>query len=143
METRTYRFARPARRPAAFAMVGAGIGLVALFIFVIDAHPLIVAVAALAVAPAAYDLARGTTATLTLTDRDIAWASGTRAVTVPLAEIDQAVLATTLDFSQRATLLLRDGRRVRIPPECLPGGRILDSELDARGIGNRRSLFSF
>ena len=124
-------------------MTGAGLGLLALFIFVIDAHVLIVVITALAVAPALYDLIRGATATLWLTEAEIGWTTGPRRVALPLERVDEVKLATTLDFSQRATLLLKDGQRLRIPPECLPGGRVLDTEFERRGIAHRRSLFSF
>ncbi len=138
-----FHYARPARRPAGFTMVGVGLVVLALFIFVIDAHPLLIAVTALAIAPALYDLIRGTTATLSLDDTRITWTSGARRGEVPLTEIDTARLATTLDFSQRATLILKDGAKLRLPPECLPPGRVLDGECEKRGISHRRSLFSF
>ena len=143
MAPEPYHFARPARRPGAFVIVGVAIGLIVLFIYVIDAHYLIVTITALAVAPAIWDIWKGAVTTLSITGEAIAWESGPRTGSVPLDEIDRAVLATTLDFSQRATLHLRNGQRVRIPPECLPGGRILDAQFEQRGISHRRSLFSF
>ncbi len=124
-------------------MVGAGLLLLIAFIFVIDGHPLLIAVTALAIAPALYDLIRGTTASLSLNDTRIAWTSGSRHGEVPLDQIDIARLATTLDFSQRATLILKDGTKLRLPPESLPPGRVLDGECERRGISHRRSLFSF
>ena len=138
-----FRYQRPARRPAGYGMVGVGLALLVAFIFVIDAHPLLIAVTALAIAPALYDLIRGTTATLSLDDTRIAWTTGSRRGEVPLSQIDTARLATTLDFSQRATLILKDGTKLRLPPESLPPGRILDIECEKRGIAHRRSLFSF
>ena len=138
-----FRFERPARRPAGYGMIGAGLAVLAVFIFVVDAHPLVVAIAALIIAPALYDIIRGGTATLSLSDREIAWSSGSRQGSVPLDRIDRVKLATTLDFSQRATLELKDGGKLRLPPECLPGGRILDAECERRGLPHRRSLFSF
>jgi len=62
---------------------------------------------------------------------------------VPLGRIAEVRLATTLDFSQRATLLLDSGERLRIPPECLPPGRLIDAALAARGLPHQRSLFGF
>lgn len=142
MGTDPYRFERPARRPGAYALIGAGLAILVVLAFGIDAHPAIVAVAALAVAPAILDVIRGSTATLTLTEREIGWTSGARTARVPLDAIEEVRLATTLDFSQKAVLRLRDGRKVRIPPECLPGGQALDAELERRGVPHSRSLFA-
>lgn len=124
-------------------MVGAGLVFLGLLIFAVGAHPLIVAIVALLIAPALWDVLRDACATLTVDDTSIGWQTGARTASVPFTAIDEVVLATTLDFSQRASLRLTDGGRVRIPPECLPGGRRLDAALEARGVRNRRSLFSF
>ena len=139
----TYRFERPARRPFSYAIVSIAILALAVLIFVIDAHPFIVALFALIIAPAIWDVIKGNTATLEITDASISWESGARHATVPIEEIDEASLSTTLDFSQRATLIFKQGGKVRIPVECLPPGRVLDRELTERGIANQRSLFSF
>ncbi|MEL6516805.1 MAG: hypothetical protein AAFQ39_03750 [Pseudomonadota bacterium] len=136
-------FARNARRPAALAMVGVALLILLILIFAVNAHPLIVTIFALLIAPAAWDVWRNAAATLTVDDTGIRWASGARAAGAEWDAIDQVTLAATLDFSQRASLRLTDGGRMRIPPECLPGGRILDGVLEARGINHRRSLFSF
>lgn len=138
-----YVFERPARRPFSYAMVGvAVVGLLAL-IFGINAHPLVITLFALIIAPAIWDVIKGNTATLEITETSIAWKSGAREATVPFENIDEAVLSTTLDFSQRATLHFKGGGKVRIPVECLPPGRVLDQEFTSRNIPNKRSLFSF
>ena len=122
-----------------------GIGLVGLagLIFGIDAHPVVIALFALLLAPAIWDVIRDGRATLAIDTDSVTWKSGARSGMVTIHEIDEAKLATTLDFSQRATLLLKNGQKLRIPSECLPGGRVLDAEMEKRGIRNRRSLFSF
>lgn len=124
-------------------MVGAGLAFLALLIFGVGAHPVIVAIVALLIAPALWDVLRDARASLSVDGAEIAWQTGARTAAVPFTAIDEVVLATTLDFSQRASLRLTDGGRIRIPPECLPGGRVLDNTLEARGIRHRRSLFSF
>ncbi|MBT8457639.1 MAG: hypothetical protein KJO15_16210 [Alphaproteobacteria bacterium] len=136
-------FERRARRPAGLAMVGVALAALLGLIFALDAHPVIVALFALLVAPALWDVIRDSHASIHLDETTFRWQSGARKGAVPFEEIDEAVLSTTLDFSQRASLRLKDGRRQRIPPECLPGGRVLDVALTERGVANRRSLFSF
>lgn len=138
-----FRFERPARRPTGIALVAAGVMVLLFLVFAVGAHPLIVAALALVIAPAVWDIARDSRATFEIADGAIAWQSGRRGGRADLARLDEAKLATTLDFSQRLTLLMKDGTRVRVPPECLPGGRVLDAEFTRRGIPNRRSLFSF
>ncbi|MEO0655493.1 MAG: hypothetical protein AAFY77_11570 [Pseudomonadota bacterium] len=143
MATDRLEFARPSRRPVALAMVGGALAILLVLIFAVNAHPLIVTVFALLIAPAIWDVWRGAEATLRVDDDGIHWTTGARRAEAPWEAIDEVVLATTLDFSQRASLRLSDGGRMRIPPECLPGGRVLDQVLEARGIRHRRSLFSF
>ncbi|MEL6645794.1 MAG: hypothetical protein AAFQ79_17820 [Pseudomonadota bacterium] len=136
-------FTRNARRPAALAMVGVALVILLVLIFAVNAHPLIVTIFALLIAPAVWDVWRNADATLTVDDTGIRWSSGPRQAGAEWEAIDEVILATTLDFSQRASLRLTDGGRMRVPPECLPGGRVLDGVLEARGIRHRRSLFSF
>lgn len=122
-----------------------GVALVGLgaLIYGIDAHPLVVTIFALLIAPAVWDVIKGSVATLRVDDTGIEWQSGARARRVAFDEIDTAILSTSLDFSQRATLQLKNGQKQRVPFECLPGGRVLDEAFEARGIPHRRSLFSF
>jgi hypothetical protein len=138
-----FRFERSAREPRALALIGAAVLLLLALLFVVEAAWWIAAIVALLTLPAVVEALRDVRATLALDDGQLAWASGRRGRTVPLARIAEVRLATTLDFSQRATLLLDTGDRLRIPPECLPPGRALDAALAARGIPHRRSLFGF
>jgi hypothetical protein len=137
-----FRFERSARGPRALALIGAAVALLVTLI-VIGAAWWIVGGLGLLTLPAVVEALRGVRATLTLDDGALAWASGRRAQEVPLSRIAEVRLATTLDFSQRATVEADTGERLRIPPECLPPGRALDAALAARGIAHRRSLFGF
>ena len=92
--------------------------------------------------PAALEFWRGATASLTIDARGIIWASGTRGETIPLARIEKVRLRTAMDFAQRATVETATARH-RIPPECLPPGQTLDSELSRRNISFDRRLFAF
>ena len=137
-----FRFERRARGPRALALIGTALaGLLGLVL--LGAAWWITAGLALLALPALVEAARDARATLTLDDRRLAWSSGRRAQSVPLARIAEVRLATTLDFSQRATVEADTGERLRIPPECLPPGRDLDAALAARDVAARRSLFGF
>ena len=134
-------FERRARRPLGLAMVGAALLCLVLLIFAVEAHPIVVAIFAVITGPALWDVVRDARATLTLDDTNLSWNSGHHDITLPLTEIEEAALSTSFDFSQRGKITLRDGRRVRIPPQCMPRGRSLDHALEARGVIHRRSLF--
>lgn len=138
-----FRFERSARAPRALALVALALAVLAALVFLVEAAWWIAAILALLTLPALVEALRDTRATLALDDSALSWSSGRRGRTVPLGRIAEARLATTLDFSQRASLLLDTGEKLRIPPECLPPGRALDAALTARGIPNRRNLFAF
>ena len=137
-----FRFERSARGRRALALIGTALATIAALILLGGAWWITAALALLTL-PAVIEAVRDARATLALDDHAFAWSSGRRAQSVPLPRIAEVRLATTLDFSQRASVLLDTGQRLRIPPECLPPGRALDACLAARGIPHRRSLFGF
>jgi hypothetical protein len=136
------RFERSARGPRALALIATSAATM-LALILLGAAWWITAALALLTLPAVVEAIRDARATLTLDDHALSWSSGRRAQSVPLPRIAEVRLATTLDFSQRATVHSDTGERLRIPPECLPPGRALDDALKARAIPHRRSLFGF
>ena len=137
-----FRFVRSARGPRALGLIAAALAvLLALILY--GAAWWITGALALLTLPAVVEALRDASATLTLDGEELAWSSGRHAQSVPLTRIAEVRLATTLDFSQRATVRADTGERLRIPPECLPPGRALDAALAARGIPHSRSLFGF
>jgi|GEM_PF-3499832 len=134
---------RSARGPRSLALIGIAVVVLLGMVFVVGAALWVIAIFALLTIPAIYDALRGARARLVLNDLTLGWESGRREQMIPLGRIEEVTLSTSLDFSQRATVQLTTGEKLRIPPECLPGGRLLDAELEARGIPHRRSLFSF
>jgi hypothetical protein len=136
------RFERSARGPRALALIGTALAVLTAMIL-LGAAWWITGALALLTLPAVIEAIRDARATLTLDDHALAWSSGRRAQSVPLPRIAEVRLATTLDFSQRATVHADTGETLRIPPECLPPGRALDDALKARAIPHRRSLFGF
>ena len=143
MATEPFRFERRARRPFGLYMVGTALLGLGVLIFGIGAHPVVVTIFALVIAPAVWDVLRDAVAWIEIDDRALRWQSGARGAELPLSEIEEVILSTTLDISQRAKVSTVEGTRMRIPPECLPGGRALDAALAARGVTHRRSLFGF
>jgi hypothetical protein len=138
-----FRFERSAREPRALALLAAAGLVLAFLVLVVGAAWWITGGLALLATPAAIDALRDARATLSLDDGTLTWSSGRRGQAIPIGRIAEVRLATTLDFSQRASLCLDTGERLRIPPECLPPGRALDAALADRRIPNHRSLFGF
>ena len=134
-------FSRSGRQLSSIAYtVFAFIALMVL-IFGLDAHPLIAAFFAVVVSPAVWDVVANNRAEMNISDRRIHWRVGQRANEARLDEIDRVAARTGLDFSQRVSIRMRDGTRRAIPPACIPPGRVLDSELEARGVTVERTLF--
>lgn len=136
----TYR--RQARNRAttlAVAGVWAAMGFAWVFW---DASSLVLALPALFTLPALWDLWRNTKSSLTLTRQALSWRTGTREVEVPLRDIDRMRMDTRLDLSVRITVRLKNGARLRIPPQCTPPHRKFEDALTDTGITTERHHFS-
>ncbi len=133
-EPAAFRFERSGRAPAALwtiaAVLAAALGLVTL----VQAHWLVLALALLLCLPALRDAATDRRAGLTLADGRLAWHSGARRDHVSLADVQSARIGRRMDLSTRAVLLLKDGRRVTLPRECLPGPDPLQAAFSAHGL---------
>lgn len=138
-----FRFERHARDPRALALLGLSVLSILGLWLVVEAVWWIPAAVGLLTLPAAVEALRDSRSCLLLDGQTLSWSSGRWTQRVPLGRIAEVHLATTLDFSQRATLRLDTGERLRIPPQCLPPRRALDEALAVRGLPHRRSLFGF
>jgi hypothetical protein len=117
-------------------------GALLLLIWQIALAPWIALVIALFTLPALYEFVTDPRSTLTLDDTALAWQSARSDDRVPLDFLLKVRLDTRLDLSVRVTLLLKDGRRVRLPHACTPPHQRLEAELKARGITVERQHFS-
>jgi hypothetical protein len=136
-----FAYSRTARSLTAGLVVAAVLlALLAAWLW-LEAAPWIVAGLALFTLPALYDLAANPAAGLTLTDKDLSWHSGRRHAQVTLDEIDNLRLDTRLDFSVRASVVLRTGRKIRLPFEATPPHRAFEAALEARGVKVMRFHF--
>ena len=136
-----FRFERTARQPKTVAITVAA-GLALLFaVVVLGIHPVIAAVFALLLAPAVYDVLANTRSELILTESALVWRMGGRGDHFDLHEIERVNTKLSLDFSQKAIVLMKTGSKHRIPPPCLPPDGSLDEALKARGVEVERSLF--
>ncbi len=108
----------------------------------IDAAPLILGIIAACTLPALYDVVKNPASGLTLTPDQLHWHSGPRTAEIPVTEIDRLRLDTRLDFSVRTTVILKNGRKIRIPFEATPPHQSFEQALDARNIKTERHHFS-
>jgi hypothetical protein len=138
-----FAWERSGRNPRALLVVAAvWVGLAGLWL-AFDAAPWVLAFPALATLPALWEYLADTRAGLVLGPDAIRWHSGRRGREVVFGRIEKVRFDTRLDMSVRVTLILRNGTRLRIPSHCLPPHRLLEAEMQARGIVTERHHFSF
>ena len=139
--TQEFRFQRSARQPKSMAITGAALVALIGAVLVLHIHPVIAAIFALLLLPALWDIASNTRSELTLDTDTLSWRMGGRGDTFQLGEIERVNNKLSLDFSQKAVILMKTGARHRIPPPCVPPDGSLDAALSARDVAVERSLF--
>lgn len=137
-----FTFARRGRSAASGAAAGGWLAALAVLWLGLDAAPLLAALLALPLLPVLIDLIRNPSSGMRITARQIEWHSGRLSAAVQLAELDHVRLDTRWDFSVRATLVLADGQRIRLPQEATAPHRQLAAALSARGIACTRHHFT-
>jgi len=125
----------------AFVLVAVWAGLAAMLI-ALDAALWIVAGLALFTLPALWDLVSDRASGLALDLQALHWHSGKQNHVVPLTGIRTVRLDRRLDLSFRVSLILHDGRRIRLPHDCLPQIERLDKALQQAGLRVERHPFS-
>jgi len=130
-----------ARRPRTLlALLGVWAGLLLLW-WGLNTTWWIVGTLALFTLPALWEVITNREAALQLEDGILCWRDGARADRVALDALDQVRFDTRLDLSVRVTLVLTDGRRIRLPHACLPPHRMFETALNAAGVTTRRHHF--
>lgn len=137
-----YRFFRHGRSAATLLAVAGWFAGLGLLWWLLAASPWLLALLALPVLPALMDLWRNPRSDLSLDRQQITWRSGSLQGSVKLTEISHVRLTTRWDFSVRATLVLTDGRHMRLPPQTTPPHAQLDAALAAHGIRTERHHFT-
>ncbi|WP_425038280.1 hypothetical protein [Primorskyibacter sp. S187A] len=137
-----WRFEASARGPRAFLVLGLWWGLVLLGLWAIELN-IWIALALLTFSlPAIWELVRGATAYLEIDKTHVRWGSGRRSGEVARNEIGKVRLDTRLDFSLRMSIVLHNGRKIRLPYECLPRAARLKAALDQAGLAHEHHHFS-
>lgn len=107
----------------------------------LDAAPWLVALLVLPTLPAVWDLWRNPQAMLMLDSRQLRWSAGQYGGTLDFDAIDHIRFDTRWDLSVRASAVLRSGRKIHLPPQCLPPHRSFEAALLARGVAVERHHF--
>lgn len=140
--TATYEYAHTGRNRATLITVACIWAFLLLAVLYLEAAPWLMGLIALATLPALYDLAIARQSGVRLDDDGIHWFAGRREADVRWEAIDHFRLDTRLDFSVRASVVLHNGRKLRLPLEATPPHEEFEAALQARGLTVRRHHFS-
>ena len=138
---KVYRYEQPARSPAGWAWFGVSLAFW-LFLGLVSAHWLFILAFAFPPALMGWELRTNPVGRLTLDIETLAFDSGRQAREISLADITRVRILRRMDLSWLATIILQDGRKLRLPANCTPPGDRLEEELTARDVAVDRILFS-
>ncbi|MFG6582484.1 hypothetical protein [Sulfitobacter sp. 1A12779] len=137
-----YTYRRHARSRTALLLLPAiWLALAAAWLW-LDASGWIIGVLGLFTLPALWEVFSNPASGLTLDQHSLSWFTGKRDAKIALAQVDRVRLDTRLDMSVRATVILRTGRKIKLPFEATPPHRALEAALQARGITTERHHFT-
>lgn len=134
-------YSRAARSWTAYSALGLTLA-VWLGLCAIEAHPIVLVVAILPLILLAWELLKNDTSRFRLNDSCLTFGVGSVQTTVRLDRIDLVRLNRRLDLSWRVTIVLSDGQRLRVSPQCIPPIQTLDTALQERNIKIDRVLFT-
>ena len=136
-----YHFEQPARSRAGWIWFGLSL-FFWLFLGLVSAHWLFILAFAFPLALMGWELWSNPVGRLTLDAETLSFDSGRQERTVKLADVSNVRILRRMDLSWLATVVLRDGKRLRLPANCTPPGEQLGAELTSRGVKVDRILFS-
>ncbi|MEJ5217391.1 hypothetical protein WG622_04015 [Cognatishimia sp. D5M38] len=102
----------------------------------------IIVIVAMITLPAAIDVFVNATARLELNDSQLFWKNRSQEVTIPLHEIEKIRLDGRMDMSVRVSVVLNDGRKLRMPYDAMPPHKELEAALQARDVRTERHAFT-
>ena len=109
---------------------------------VLSAAAWIVLFLALFTLPLAWEVWRNPESRLTLDRAALEWHGIMGADSVPLTLIEKVRFDRRLDMSMRVTLVLKDGRKIRLPHDVMPPPERLEAAFQAHDIETERNPFS-
>lgn len=109
----------------------------------IDMAPWLAALITTFTLPALLEFAQNQRASLVLDAHSIQWTTHKYDDGAPLTMIRLVQFHTRLDLSVRITLILNDGRKIRLPHACTPPHRAFETALKSQGVKTQRNHFAF
>ena len=88
----------------------------------------------LAALPLLYDIVTNRTAGLRLDGQTLSWHLGPTRESLPLDSIDHIRFERRFDLSMRLTVVLRSGRRLRVPAPCLAPTQSLEEAFETANL---------
>ena len=137
-----FSYRRTGRNRTAIVVVSSVWSVLLAAILLVDAAPWLMAIIGAFTLPTVWELFTNPTSGLELDDTGINWFTGRRRAALNRAEIDRFRFDTRLDFSVRASAILRSGQKVRLPYECTPPHQLFEAALNAHNIRVERHHFS-
>ncbi|NQY60327.1 hypothetical protein [Cognatishimia sp.] len=102
----------------------------------------IIVIVAMITLPAAIDVFVNATARLDLNAQHLFWKNRSQEVTIPLHEIEKIRFDGRMDMSVRVSVVLVDGRKLRMPYDAMPPHKELEAALQARDVRTERHAFT-
>jgi hypothetical protein len=137
-----FRFTRHNRSPRSIAILCAVYAVLLALVLAFDAAWWLIGLLALGTLPALWDVLRNTDAGLSLEPAKLRWHSGARQGEIDLTEIDFFRFDTRWDFSVRVSIILTNGKRLRLPDEALPPHKQMEQALQQAGFRVDRHHFT-
>ena len=137
----SYRYESQGRTPKSIAALVGMLLVIAGLEFIGTVWWIVVLVALISL-PAALDVLLNVRSSLDLDDERLFWKNRSQEVTIPLIEIEKVRFDGRMDLSTRVTIVLRDGRKLRLPYDALPPHKELESELQSRDVRTERNAFT-
>jgi hypothetical protein len=137
----SYTYESQGRTPKSIAALIA-MGLILIGLDYIGTVWWIIVLVALITLPAAIDVFINATARLELNDKHLFWKNRSQEVTIPLHEIEKTRFDGRMDMSVRVSIVLKDGRKLRLPYDAMPPHKDLEAALQAQDVRTERHAFT-
>ncbi|MFK7876852.1 MAG: hypothetical protein AB8B71_13900 [Paracoccaceae bacterium] len=136
-----FTFTRPARSRATLIAIALTWAVCGAGLFWFQAAAWIIALLALFTLPALWEIWSGASAGCELDPMKLKWHSGHHTAEIALHEIDHIRMVTRLDLSIRAAIILKSGKKLRMPAEATPPAKVFEPALAAFELTVRRHHF--
>ena len=138
-----YHYKRSGRNLPTLVTVGAVWVAIAMLYYAIDLAGWIAVLFLLFTIPALYDLVVDREAGLSVSGEKIEWFAGRQTGESLWSKVEHVRFDTRIDLSVKISLVLHNGRRVKLPIEATPPHRELEAVLENIGVKTSRHHFSF